>query len=390
MGATPIAFIDASGVHKPDFPIELAYFTTQFQSIFGADIYLGNDSQDGQFVGLLALALDDVNNAAIEAYNSFSPSTAQGTGLASVVKINGIARKVPSFGTVPVLLGGQSGITIINGTVEDSSGVQWNLPASVIIPPTGQTTVTATCAILGAIATVAGPATIVNPTFGWQTASFFAAATPGAPVESDAALRGRQALSTSLPTLSVVEGIAGAILALPGVNRVVPYENDEDLPDSNGLPGHTIALVVDGGEVTTIATIIAIKKTPGCGTYGSIITPITNAYGITRNIAYFPPSIINISINVTVKALAGFTLDIQASIQTALVAWVNALPIGAAILLPRIYMPAQLSGGLGSGTFELVSIAIARDGLMPVPQDILLAFDEAPFTQLSFVNITVM
>jgi hypothetical protein len=42
----------------------------------------------------------------------------------------------------------------------------------------------------------------------------------------------------------------------------------------------------------------------------------------------------------------GFTLDIQAAIQASLVAWVNALPIGAAILLPRVYMPAQLSFSL--------------------------------------------
>jgi uncharacterized phage protein gp47/JayE len=389
MGATPIAFIDAFGIHKPDFPTELAYFTTQFQSIFGADIYLGNDSQDGQFVGLLALALDDVNNAAIEAYNSFSPATAQGTGLSSVVKINGLERKVPSFGTVPVLLGGQSGVPITNGAVQDINNVQWNLPSLVTIPPTGQITVTATCAVLGAIATAAGPATIVNPTFGWQSASFFAPATPGAPVESDAAVRGRQALSTANPSISVIEGIIGELLELPGVNRIVGYENDTSLPDVNGLPAHTISLVIDGGDVTTIATTIATKKTPGCGTYGSIITPITDAYGIVHNIAYFPPEIINISINVTVKALAGFTLDVQAGIQASLVAWVNALSIGAAILLPRMYMPAQLSGGLGSGTFELVSIAIGRDGLMPVPQDILLAFDEAPFTQTSFVNITV-
>ena len=167
MGNTPIAVIDATGIHKPDFPTELAYFTSAFQSIFGADAYLGNDSQDGQFVGLLALTLDDVNNQAIEVYNSFSPSTAQGVGLSSNVKINGIARKVPSFGAVPVVVSGQAGITITNGFVTDASGNQWNLPPSVTIPPVGQITVTATCAVLGAIVTAAGPATIGNPTFGW-------------------------------------------------------------------------------------------------------------------------------------------------------------------------------------------------------------------------------
>ena len=391
MGNTPIAFIDSFGIHKPDFPTELAYFTSQFQSIFGADIYLGNDSQDGQFVGLLALTLDDINNAAIETYNSFSPVTAQGTGLSSNVKINGLSREVPSFGTVPVIIGGQAFITILNGFVTDASGIQWNLPASITIPAAGQITVTATCAVLGAITTAAGPATIGNPSFGWQSAVFLAAATPGAPVETDAALRGRQAISTSIPSLTSLDGTVGALAALPGVERIAPYENDTALPDINGLPGHSIALVVDGGNSADIAYTIATKKPPGgCGTYGTIITPITDAYGIVHNIAYFPPSIVPISANITVKALAGFTLAIQANIQSSLVAYINMLPIGAAILIPRVYLPIQLNGGVGSGTFELVSVAMARDGLMPVQNDILLAFDEAPISDPSFINITVM
>ena len=47
---------------------------------------------------------------------------------------------------------------------------------------------------------VLGAAAILTPTFGWQSASFAAAATVGAPVESDAALRQRQAASTGLPS----------------------------------------------------------------------------------------------------------------------------------------------------------------------------------------------
>jgi uncharacterized phage protein gp47/JayE len=390
MGATPIAFIDSTGIHKPDFPKELQYFQSSYQGIYGQDIVISNDSQDGQFLGLLALTLDDCNNAAIACYNSFSPSTAQGTGLASVVKINGIAKKVPSYSHVSVVVSGVFGTTITNGVVADISGNQWNLPAIFTIPCAGQITITAVSTVQGAITTTAGPATMVTPTFGWQSAAFAAAATPGAPVESDAALRVRQALSTALPSKTVLEGIIGAILALPNVARVVGYENDTALPDANGLPAHTISLVVDGGDSTAIATAIAIKKTPGCGTYGSIITPITNQYGVTKNIAYFPPENVNISYNVVVKALTGFTLDIKANIQSSIVVWNNALPIGAAILLTRVYMPAQLNGGAGSSTFELVSIAMARDGLTPVPNDILLAFDESPFSQNSFINITVM
>lgn len=49
-----------------------------------------------------------------DVYNAFSPSTAQGAGLSSVVKINGIRRKTASYSTVDLRIVGQVG-TIVTG-----------------------------------------------------------------------------------------------------------------------------------------------------------------------------------------------------------------------------------------------------------------------------------
>ncbi len=73
----------------------------------------------------------------IAAYNSFSPGFAQGAGLSSIVKINGIARKVPSNSQCVVTIVGQAGAQITNGIIGDNLnlGTQWALPALVTIPP---------------------------------------------------------------------------------------------------------------------------------------------------------------------------------------------------------------------------------------------------------------
>ncbi len=39
--------IDGTGVHVPTFEQILQYFQNGFQQIYGSDIYLENDSQDG-------------------------------------------------------------------------------------------------------------------------------------------------------------------------------------------------------------------------------------------------------------------------------------------------------------------------------------------------------
>src|ERR1700677_3981529 len=105
----PVASISANGISIPSYETCLAYYTSVMQIIYGADIYLGNDSQDGQMVGILALVLSDANGMAGATYNAYSPATAQGAGLSSVVKINGLTRELPPNSSVEVTVVGVTG-----------------------------------------------------------------------------------------------------------------------------------------------------------------------------------------------------------------------------------------------------------------------------------------
>ena len=247
--------ISATGITAPAYTDVLAYLQAQYQAIYGSNVYLGSDSQDGQFLAIIASAINDANAAAIALYNAYSPATAQGANLSSVVKINGIARNVATYSTVDVLLTGVAGTTIANGVVQDTAGYKWDLPPGVVIPIGGSITVTTTCETLGAITALAGTVTqIATPTRGWQSVTNPSVAAAGAPIETDAALRSRQTQSTAIPSLTVFNGIIGAVAAVAGVTRYAAYENDTASPDTNGVPSHSIALVVEGGNATTIAT----------------------------------------------------------------------------------------------------------------------------------------
>ncbi|WP_230972987.1 baseplate J/gp47 family protein [Burkholderia vietnamiensis] len=203
------------------------------------------------------------------------------------VKINGIARKVASYSSADLVLIGQAGATITNGVAKDANGVQWLLPATVTIPPSGTITVTATCASIGEVSARAGTINqIATPALGWQSETDPADAAEGAPVEKDAVLRQRQTVSTALPSLTVLDGIIGAVANVPGVTRYVPYENDTDATDANGIPSHSISLVVEGGDATAIANAIAAKKTPGSGTYGTTAIIVADIYGRPTTIRF--------------------------------------------------------------------------------------------------------
>ena len=66
------ATIDATGIHAPTYNDILEELKENYRTIYGEDTYLEPDSQDGQFVAVLALAISDANAMAVATYNAFS------------------------------------------------------------------------------------------------------------------------------------------------------------------------------------------------------------------------------------------------------------------------------------------------------------------------------
>jgi uncharacterized phage protein gp47/JayE len=386
MATAPI--IDEFGITAPDYQDILEYLQGQYRAIFGADVYLEADSQDGQFLAIVAASINDSNAAAIAIYNAFSPATAQGEGLSSVVKINGISRLVASNSTVTVTLGGTVGTTINNGEVSDGTNT-WTLPPTVTIPSAGEIAVTATAKEAGSIPAQAGTITqIATPVFGWSTVTNAAAATVGAPIETDAALRVRQSNSVALPSQTVLEGMVGAVQSVTGVTRVKAYENDTNSTDSDGLPAHSIALIVEGGDSALIAEAIANKKTPGCYLYGSTAVSVIDDYGLSQTVRYSSPTLVPISVSIELDALTGYTTAIADEIKSTLVAYVENMDIGQDVIITRLYVPAQLSGAVNSTKYEITALEAAEKPGAPGTTDISIGFDELATLAIEDITIT--
>ncbi len=364
------ARVDATGIHAPTFSDIQAFLIGQFQAIYGADIVVSNDSQDGQLIGIFALALAETNNACIAVYNSYSPSTSQGVGLSSMVKINGMQRHVPSNSTAPIQIIGSAGAVILNGIVQDTPGNDWALPASIVIPPSGDVTVTATCQTSGAItASIGDISRIKTVTLGWQTASNTAPAAPGSPVENDAQLRVRQSTSTALPAQSVLSGIIGGVAGLPGVVAIKGYENDTNNTDAHGIPPHSISLVVQGGDAIQICQTILLKKTPGCYTYGSTRESVEDIYGLPHDIGFFIPVTVPVGVHISLKANPGYSTIVGAAISQAVADYINAMGSGEPVIYSKLWLPANLCDATGApigatGTYDITAMII---GAPPTP-----------------------
>lgn len=342
---TPIDIvIDSTGITAPDYDAVLAYLQQQYLGIFGSDIDLDNSTPDAQLLAVFSQIIYDYGQSTVAVFNAFSPAFAQGAGLSSVVKINGLQRESSTFSTVTLTLTGNP-TTITNGIVGDDQGLNtsWALPAIVTIPIGGSINVGAICTSPGAIA--AAPSTlnvILTPTLGWQTANNSASATLGQPVETDATLRQRQSVSTSLPAQSPLDAIAAAIANVPGVTNSIVYENDTGSADGDGRPAHSITAVVAGSSA--IATTIAAKKAPGVTTYGTTSVVVYDSQGVPNTINFYILSVVLVSVTVNIHPLGNFATTTKTKIEQAVAGFISSLGIGAySIFLVSLVQPLSMA-----------------------------------------------
>ena len=359
---TDLCYVDYSGFHYKDYDSILEAKKADYRSIFGSDVYLEPDSQDGQLLAIEAQAIYDTLQIMSKVYSSFSPSSSQSDALSRNVKINGIKRQISTYSEVDLILIGEAGAQILGGIAEDVSGQKWYLLDDVVIPENGQITVSARSEKTGSYYALANTITkVLTPTKGWQSVTNPSTPSIGAPVESDYDLRNRQSRSVALPSQSVLQGIEGGIFSIKDVIKVKVYENDTNLTDANGLPPHSISAVVLGGDVTEIAKTLLIKKTAGCYTHGS--TAIDLYTPLKQTMRFFRPTITDINVNVTIKPLLNYLNQYSSDVIQSLTDYLNKLDIGEPVLITKLFVPAYLSGTVAFNTFDIIDLQIGSTSI---------------------------
>lgn len=388
MTLTTVApIITDSGPVAPTYYEIVDYLKTQYKSIYGEDAYLENDSQDGQWIGVFSRAIADVNGVIIDLYSTFSPKTASKDALSRNVAINGISRQVPTFSTVDLEITGVPGTEITKGYALDDNSTQWIFPELVTIGDSGKTVVTATAKNPGAILAMSNTIKIIGkPTRGWKGVNNPAASSLGMPVESDAKLRQRQALSVAIPSQSKTDSIKGAIFSLPGISRCKTYENDTDYTNSLGIPSHSLCVVVAGGDATAIADVMRAKKSLGCGWYGNVNVTVVNSFGDEEIVSLYRPDIINIGFKLNIVSSSEYTKEIENNIKQNLADYVNQLDIGDRIMMNKLWIPAGLFGNLDSETYQIDSIQIIANDV-PTESDYSLAFNAVAYCDTDNIEI---
>ena len=263
-----------------------------------------------------------------QAYDARDPNKASGYDLDVLRKLTGATRSQGTPSTVVLTMTGASGAVIPKGSqAKTKSGVIFETDEDLILATDGIGSVSAHCTENGAIEVNANSITeIVTLVSGWQTVTNREVATLGTNRDSDALFRVKSARSVSRAGIGQKDSLYGEIYETNGVRKVRIYENKtnsavvDQVKNPHGLPAHSLAIVVDGGNDDDVARAIYNKLCPGVALH-AVGTEVTKTvwsekYRNSNDVITFSrPVYVDINLNLVV-ADPHSTLPSQDELQT--------------------------------------------------------------------------
>ena len=229
------------------------------------------DSPDGQKNGIDAEAMANMDEGIVAAYRSKDPASAVGEALNDIGAISGVPRQLATYSVAPVTLTGTptsiipADVSVVRSRIDNTA---WTFNADVVIGVGGTGSGFVTCTTSGRVVAGAGELTVIGtPTAGWSSVTNPTAATQGQPEESEAEYRIRRFESVSKPGSNMVDNMEANVKAVKTVTTARVLENYLDTVDENGIPGHCLAIIVNGGSDADVGEAIRQKKNPGCGMF---------------------------------------------------------------------------------------------------------------------------
>lgn len=313
----------------------ITQFSDAYKAIYGTDINLEPSTPDAQMMMIYIQAVLDVQDLIRQVFNGFDPDNAIGNVLDQRVTINGIQRQAGTYTTTNITIVTSQALNLFGldqdaqdvYTVADNAGTQWQLIATNNIAGPGTYVMAFRAALPGATLTTPNtikvPVTIVLGVVSINNPTTYT--TLGINEETDFNLKIRRQKSVSLASQGYLSGLLAALENINGVVAANVYENFTDTVNADGVPGHSIWVVVSGTAAPAeIAQAIYTKRNAGCGMFGSQTYTITQVDGTAFIVQWDNVVAENLFIKFTASSLDGINPPNIAAIRAQ---------------LPAIYIP---------------------------------------------------
>lgn len=385
-GLTPEGFVPKT---LTDIKAELE---AAFRAAYGASINLKTRANFEQLIGILSERFAEVWEVGQTIYAAFDPDAAEGEALVALCALTGTIPNPASNSTVDIIATGTNGTVLLAGRVVsvETIGTRFvTLANATLASASAWTSSTAygvdavvtndgniyICASAGTSAGSGGPqdddAEITDNTVtwrfmgagtayariacesedtgpkiaatqtlnvietsvsGWSAVSNPEDATEGENAENDVELRLRREDELLGASRSVIDAIRTRVLEdVPDAYGVIVFVNDTEATNGDGLPPHSVEVLVRGGDDDVIREVIYRNVAGGITMFGNTNGTYTDADngGQTFDVDFSRPTEKNIWVVANVqKDPLVFPADGATQIRDAILAYGDSFPTG--------------------------------------------------------------
>ena len=284
-GVTPAGF-----VRKPADQIK-ADLEADLRAQFGEGLTLTPESVLGQVVGLSTGWFSELWQLLEGVYSSRYPDSASGTSLVNVCSITGTVPLPPTRSTVSVNATGVAGAVVPVGTqLSVKGGAKFRTKSAATIAAAGSVAIDCEALDFGPLAAPAGSLSVIDtPIAGLNAVTNPLDARLGRGPESDPHLRGRREQELRAQGVGAVEAIRERMLEVPGVTTCVVFENVGDVVSADGLPPHSIEVLVEGGTDADVLAAVWKNKGDGIQTFGNHTGNLLDSQGRQQTLHFSRP-----------------------------------------------------------------------------------------------------
>ena len=310
-------YIGVNGIVTQSLDEIITDLTAKFQSVYGTNINIDQNSPDGQFINILAQEKKDILDLCVQFYNNLDTERVVGIPQQILYKLNGLIIKAYTYSyvyvnitnTAPVNLQGlDDDIENAEGTgytVVDTNGNRWILAESQSLAA-GTHLLNFRAAELGSVTALpntitvmetvlAGVSGVNNPGNNYIT---------GATGESDSEFRIRRNQSVTMPSQGFDDSVEAQLLTLNNVTQAKVYDNRESTTQ-NGIPANSVWVIVEGGNSDEIGRVIYNNIPPGIPMKGETEVQVLRPNGTYETVSYDVPTAIDLYIKMDIQVLSG-------------------------------------------------------------------------------------
>lgn len=239
---------------------------------------------------------------------------------------------------------------------------------------------------------------IDTPVSGWTGVVNLLDADEGTDLETDAELRVRRVEEIAAPGASIPDAIRARMRRVDGVTSVTVFYNNTDATDGDGIPPHSVEVLVQGGDDQDIFDALLIECVAGgIATHGTETGTAEDSQGTSHTVKFTRPDEIEIYVIITVEVDAeSYPDDGDDLVKAAIVAFgddqgagrnARARPIGAAVI-SRVDS-AGIELGV-AGVIDTPSVKIGTAAVPTLETTIAISLRELAVFDTSRIDVVVV